>query len=182
MKLKIVTILLCIGIASLTACGGKKAEEPQPDPAPAVEEAQEPVEEVIEEVVEEAVTAETAEPVEPAAPEDVLTEYIMARITEHYPKTDIDKIEIGEDLGTEEEGDYVALIYLTWNVKNKPEMTEQMLQMYSDDMAASLALDHPEVQAAALFWEVPYLNASTSKWSYRRKDGGMYMDDRVLGF
>ena len=89
---------------------------------------------------------------------------------------------IKQDGGTEEEGDYVALAYLTWNVKNKPEMTEQMLQIYSDDLAASLALDHPEVQAAALFWEVPYLNASTSKWSYRRKDGGMYMDDKVLGF
>lgn len=178
MKLKIVTILLCIGIASLTACGGKKAEEPQPDPAPAVEEAQEPV----EEVVEEAVVAETVKPAEPATPEEALTEYITARITEHYPRTDIDKIEINEDLGTEEEGDYVALIYLTWNVKNKPEMTEQMLQMYSDDMAASLAIDHPEVQAMAVFWEVPYLNASASKWSYGRKDGGMYMDDKVLGF
>ena len=180
MKLKIVTILLCIGIASLTACGGKKTEEPQPEPAPAVEEAQEPVEETPE-IVEE-VVAETAKSAEPLSPEDALTEYITARITDHYPKTDIDKIDIGEDLGTEEEGDYVALIYLTWNVKNKPEMTEQMLQMYSGDMAASLALDHPEVQAAALFWEVPYLNASTSKWSYRRKDGGMYMDDKVLGF
>jgi len=180
MKLKTVLILLCIGIASLTACGKKKTEEPQPEPAPAVEEAQEPVEETPE-IVEE-VVAETAKPAEPLSPEDALTEYITARITDHYLKTDIDKIDIGEDLGTEEEGDYVALIYLTWNVKNKPEMTEQMLQMYSDDMAASLALDHPEVQAAALFWEVPYLNASTSKWSYRRKDGGMYMDDKVLGF
>lgn len=180
MKLKIVTILLCIGIASLTACGKKKAEEPQPEPVPVVEEAQEPVEETPE-IVEE-VVAKTAKPAEPLSLEDALTEYITARITDHYLKTDIDKIDIGEDLGTEEEGDYVALIYLTWNVKNKPEMTEQMLQMYSDDMAASLALDHPEVQAAALFWEVPYLNASTSKWSYRRKDGGMYMDDKVLGF
>lgn len=180
MKLKIVTILLCIGIASLTACGGKKTEEPQPEPAPAVEEAQEPVEETPEIVAE--VVAETAKPAEPLSPEDALTEYITARITDHYLKTDIDKIDIGEDLGTEEEGDYVALIYLTWNVKNKPEMTEQMLQMYSDDMAASLALDHPEVQAMAVFWEVPYLNASASKWSYGRKDGGMYMDDKVLGF
>lgn len=178
MKLKTAFILLCIGIASLTACGGKKAEEPQPDPAPAVEEAQEPV----EEPVEEAVAAETVKPAEPATPEDVLTEYITARITEHYPRTDIDKITINEDGGTEEEGDYVALAYLTWNAKNKPEMTKQMLQMYSDDLAASLAIDHSEVQAMAVFWEVPYLNAGTSKWSYTRKDGGMYMDDRVLGF
>ena len=94
----------------------------------------------------------------------------------------MDRIEINEDLGTDAEGDYIALVYLTWDVKNKPDMTETMLQMYSDDLAASLAKDHPEVQEVALFWKVPYLGEKTSKWSYERKGNGMYTTDKVLGF
>lgn len=199
MKSKSLSILLCtcVGAVILTACGGKKAEEqpaPAPDPAPVVEETQElveePVEEVVGETVEEvpemveeaATTAKAAEPAEPASPKDILTEYITTRVTENYSRTDIDKITINEDLGTEEEGDYVALAYLTWNVQNKPDMTETMLQMYSDDLAASIAIDHPEVHSMAVFWQVPYLGENTSKWSYERKGEGMYLDDKVLGF
>lgn len=195
MKSKSLSILLCacVGAVMLTACGGKKAEDqptPAPEPAPVVEESPEPVEEVVEETIEElpdavedaSMTAETSGPAEPASPEDILTEYITTRVTENYSRTDIDKITINEDLGTEEEGDYVALTYLIWNVQNKPDMTETMLQMYSNDLAASIAIDHPEVHSMAVFWQVPYLGENTSKWSYERKGEGMYMDDKVLGF
>lgn len=115
-------------------------------------------------------------------PEKKLEDYIWSRVHNEYDRTTVDRITINEDLGTDTEGDYIALVYLTWDVKNKPDMTETMLQMYSDDLAASLAADHPEVQEVAIFWQVPYLGANTSKWSYERRDGAMYATDKVLGF
>lgn len=115
-------------------------------------------------------------------PEKKLEDYIWSRVHNEYDRTTVNRVEINEDLGTDTEGDYIALVYLTWDVKNKPDMTETMLQMYSDDLAASLATDHPEVQEVAIFWQVPYLGTNTSKWSYERRDGAMYATDKVLGF
>lgn len=46
--------------------------------------------------------------------EKILTD----RITEQYTMTQIDRITINDDLGTEADGDYIALVYLTWNQKN----------------------------------------------------------------
>lgn len=115
-------------------------------------------------------------------PEKKLKDYIQSRVRNEYDRTTVNRVEINEDLGTDAEGDYITLIYLTWDVKNKADMTEKMLQMYSDDMAASLANDHPEVQEVALFWKVPYLGTNTSKWSYERINDGMYLNDKVLGF
>ena len=41
--------------------------------------------------------------------EKILTD----RITEQYTMTQIDRITINDDLGTETDGDYIALVYLT---------------------------------------------------------------------
>ncbi len=127
-----------------------------------------------------------AEPVSESAPanapDSVIESYIRSRISSKYSKTSVESITINDDLGTDVEGDYIALVNLTWDVRNSSATTEEMLQMYSDDLAASLAIDHPEVQEVAIFWHVPYLGSNSSKWAYERKDGGMYLTDKVLGF
>ena len=50
--------------------------------------------------------------------------------------TQIDRITINDDLGTETDGDYIALVYLTWNQKNTGKTSKKMLEMYSSDLAA----------------------------------------------
>lgn len=52
--------------------------------------------------------------------------------------TQIDRITINDDLGTEADGDYIALVYLTWNQKNTEKTSKKMLEMYSSDLAATL--------------------------------------------
>ena len=71
---------------------------------------------------------------------------------------------------------------LTWNVENNRELTEKMLRMYSDDLAAAIADDQPDVQEIAVFWEVPYHGNKTTKFSYERRSNGMYLTDIILGF
>ena len=97
---------------------------------------------------------------------------IRNRITKEYSKTSIDRITINVDLGTEKPDDYIALVYLTWNVQNSGSMSKKMIKMYSDDLAATIAKERLDVQEIAIFWTVPYLNNASAKCSYERKKKG----------
>lgn len=105
---------------------------------------------------------------------------IEERVTGHYDRTEINRITINDDLGTAEAGDYIALVYLTWNVKNKGKTARDMLVMYSDDLAATVADDCSNVQEIAVFWTVPYLNDANAKRAYERgSSSGMYLSDEM---
>ncbi|BAL85185.1 hypothetical protein SELR_pSRC500110 (plasmid) [Selenomonas ruminantium subsp. lactilytica TAM6421] len=106
--------------------------------------------------------------------EDKLREYVKG-----YDETTIDSITLNPDLGTEKDGDYVALVRLTWNRKNSGKMSREMLEMFSSDMAAKAYEDLPDVQELAVFWTVPYLNGS-AKVSFERTSGGMKFTDKVF--
>lgn len=122
-------------------------------------------------------TEATSENIKESSPTANMEEVIRNRITDNYSNTDIDGISLNEDLGTDEEGDYVALVYLTWNVKNSGKMSKEMLSMYSGDLAATVAHDCPDIQEIAIFWTVPHLNDANAKCSYERKGNEMYEMD-----
>lgn len=105
---------------------------------------------------------------------------IRARIEEKYTSTDIEKIDINEDLGTDTPDDYVALVYLTWNMQNTGKTSKEVLTMYSNDLAATTAEQLQNVQEIAIFWDVPYLNDS-AKCAYERKGNDMYISDMIWG-
>ena len=108
--------------------------------------------------------------------EKILTD----RITEQYTMTQIDRITINDDLGTEADGDYIALVYLTWNQKNTGTTSKKMLEMYSSDLAATLGEQNSYVNEIAIFWTVPYLN-DTAKCSYQRNGDGFVEMDMAWG-
>lgn len=111
-------------------------------------------------------------------PENRAKEKIKAYVSE-YAETTIDDITLNPDLGTEKDGDYVALVRLTWNRKNSGKTSKEMLDMFSSDMAAKMYSDLPEVQELAVFWTVPYLNGS-AKISFERANGGMRYTDKIF--
>ena len=108
--------------------------------------------------------------------EKILTD----RITEQYTMTQIDRITINDDLGTEADGDYIALVYLTWDQKNTGKTSKKMLEMYSSDLAATLGEQNSSVNEIAIFWTVPYLN-DTAKCSYQRNGDGFVEMDMAWG-
>ena len=57
---------------------------------------------------------------------------------------------------------------------------KEMLKMYSDDLAATLANENDTVQEIAIFWTVPYLN-DTAKCSYERVPDGFVVMDEMWG-
>lgn len=105
---------------------------------------------------------------------------IQEYIDEYYDSTDLDSLTVNPNLGTDEDGDYIVLVYLTWNTKNSGKMSKEMLDMYSSDMAARLYDDIPEIQELALFWTVPYLNDGSAKLSFERVEGGMKYSDVIF--
>lgn len=111
-------------------------------------------------------------------PENRAKEKIKAYVSE-YAETTIDDITLNPDLGTEKDGDYIALVRLTWNRKNSGKTSKEMLDMFSSDMAAKMYEDLPEVQELAVFWTVPYLNGS-AKISFERANGGMRYTDKIF--
>lgn len=64
--------------------------------------------------------------------------------------TQIDRITINDDFGTEADGDDIALVYLTWNQKNTGKTSKKMLEMYLSDLAATLGEQNSSVNEIAI--------------------------------
>lgn len=93
--------------------------------------------------------------------------------------TTITELRVNEDASVEEER-YIVLVDLEWDVKNGASTTKEMLDMYSDHLAAKMA-DDELIYELVLFWTVPYHNENESilKRTYENKDGGMYLEDEA---
>lgn len=138
---------------------------------------------------EDAEHSDSAPSVTPEPPAVELTEEeqidadLREIVEDNYPSTDVDTITLNKNLGTEDDdSDYVALVYLTWNVKNKPDMTKKMLAMYSEDFAARIGEDIPAITDFAIFWTVPYYSEedTAAKYSYERQGTGMSQTDAMI--
>lgn len=129
-----------------------------------------------------------SEPIESGEPltETEQIEADMKKIvSDNYMETTVSRITINPNYGTEDnDDDYVALAYLVWTVKNSRETTQEMLEMYSEDFAARIGTDIPSVSEFAVFWTVPYhdKDQTAMKFTYERKDEGMYQVDKWNSF
>lgn len=186
-KLSILLLILCFVL-----CGCDILKETNRDkPTESVTEA--PTEKITEAPTEKPTEVPTEMPTEepteiptetPAPTEDPLAGMseeeiiIRRRISDEYTFTVIDSVTLNPDYGTDDENDYIALVYLTWKQKNSLETSKEMLKMYSDDLAATVASDAPGIQEIAIFWTVPYLDMK-AKYSYERKNNGMYITDEA---
>lgn len=102
-----------------------------------------------------------------------------AHISSEYTFTTIDEIKVNRSY---DDSGYIVLVNLTWDQKNSEATSEEVLKMYSDDLAAYLAGQYDDVISVALFWKVPYLTTETTKFSYDRKGDNMFLSDSVIGW
>ena len=126
------------------------------------------------EPTEETPPPEEVDPIEQAKQD--IEEATRALFAEWYKNTTVDSVTVNEHLGTEKEGDFVLLVYATWDVKNSVKMTNKVLAMYSEDFAARVGQDLENVQELSVFWTVPYYSEDDTsvKYSYERAGAGMY--------
>ncbi|MDO4188455.1 MAG: hypothetical protein Q4D29_05630 [Lachnospiraceae bacterium] len=170
MKKEFLSLILIISMFLLIGCG---EDEKASASAPSIQVENVPV-------VAEEKTEEVAEPVfDESDPKQKIEKVVTERITDEYRKTVIDRIEINANLGTEEECDFIVLPHLTWDVENSVDMTHQMLEMYSSDLAATLYNECPDVAEVCIFWTVPYHNNAAAKMQFVRTSGGMTWGDKM---
>lgn len=107
-----------------------------------------------------------------------LEKAIRDRVEEgDYRKVSVDRITINDNLGHDEEGYYIALVHLVFGVQNREKTANEMMRMYSDDLAATLANQGiNDISEIAVFWEDEYNNRNL-KYAYEYKDGEFYITD-----
>ena len=102
-------------------------------------------------------------------------EAVQGYIDDNYILTDIDYISVNDDLGTKKKGDYISLIHLIWSgVAN--ETAKKNITKYSNDIAARMYGDFPQMQEVAVFWDVE-ISGDKAKMAFVRKKNGMYLDN-----
>lgn len=93
-----------------------------------------------------------------------------------YKAAKLDKITINENLGTEAD-DYIALVYFNFDRKNTRKTGNEVMRMYSDDLAASLAKKGiTDVCEIAVFWRDDYNNRNV-KYAYKFGNGAFRVMD-----
>lgn len=102
---------------------------------------------------------------------------IEKHVAENYHDTTMKDIQINDDLGTGE--GKIVLVYLSFDAKNKAGTAKEMIDMYGEDLGATLANEN-EINEITIFWEVPYLKEgdNIAKLMMSRSDDGMAIDDK----
>lgn len=171
----VIIVVIVIGI--IGGSGSKEAS--QPTSTPVTTEAPTPAETSALEEDQTSESMEASSSDEPNTPQGIIEQVIRNRIGEEYTYSEIDRITINDNLGTDATDDYIALVYITWNQKNSGKTSKEVLKLYSDDLAATIGEQCENVQELAIFWTVPYLNNANAKCAYERKGNGMYEMDMM---
>lgn len=147
---KSLVVLFVLAAIVLTGCGGSGEVTEQQKDAAAPETREEEIKLVIEQIAEE-----------------------------HYDSTSIKKVTVNENLGTEEEDDYLVLVYLSFDAKNTKKTSKRMIEMYGSDLAARLA-GEVDISEITIFWEVPYLKEgdNVAKFNLQRSGDKMTFKEK----
>lgn len=178
---KLFSLCLVVFLFLLTACGNEDAlEKETPTEDEVVSEQQE--ESAVEEEAEEQESEEQDDAKDDESAEalaDEIEKAIKEIAEEDFRKTEITEVRVNKDLSVEEER-YIVLVDLRWDVQNKPKTTNEMLQQYSDHLAAKMT-DFDLIYEFVQFWQVPYLKEDEVilKKTYENTNDGMFKKHEV---
>ncbi|WP_053215878.1 hypothetical protein [Bacillus altitudinis] len=109
-------------------------------------------------------------------------EYEIESIVEdNYKSASIEKIEINQDMSTDQDNKLIALVYLSFDFKNSAQTSYNMVEMFSDDLASKIGTDNNTINQIAVFWKVPYIDEeeTLAKFSYERSGEHMIITEKV---
>ncbi|MER2126333.1 hypothetical protein [Solibacillus sp.] len=91
-------------------------------------------------------------------------------------KTSIKQIELNEHIGTDESGDFIALISLSYDQLHSEETTKKWIEEYTSHLAALLGEQEKNITSLVIFWETPRFkeNWNTAKYTLVKKDDGIF--------
>ncbi|MGE6376626.1 hypothetical protein [Peribacillus muralis] len=105
--------------------------------------------------------------------EDEIAETINSIIDKNYSHTTVSDMEVNENLNLND-GSYIVLPYLKFDAMNNEKRTKNLLEMYSEDLAANLTKED-DISEVTVFWEAPYLleGQNIAKFTFTRKSENM---------
>lgn len=106
--------------------------------------------------------------------DQIASSVINSEISYNLKNTTLNRLTINENMGTDYDKDVIVLAYLSWSTKNLEKTTREMLEMYSNHLAAKLAPNLEDGSEIALFWDAEYTGLSI-KHSYYIKNGNAYV-------
>lgn len=108
--------------------------------------------------------------------EKIVSQSISSHVSSTYTYTTVENVNVNSNAGTSDPDDFIVLVDLRWDQKNSISTSQSMLEMYGDDLAATLAAEYSDASEITLFWEVPYLleNSVCAKYSYSCSGGKAY--------
>lgn len=132
----------------------------------------------VEKTVEASTTTETTAP---ADPKDEIVSEVESSVRSSLSRVDatISDISVNENLGTDNEDDYIALIYLSFDAKNTPRTSKDMINLITNEVAYNLVKVN-NISEITIFWTVPYLSSSNNniaKANLLRNKSGFYFAD-----
>lgn len=110
--------------------------------------------------------------------EDEIENLISEIVEDDFMATEIKEIAVNPDLG-KEDGNFIILPKFKWEMSNKTKKTREMLEEYSDHLAAKLA-NESDINEITIFWEVPYHleDENVAKYSYERAGDKMTLGEK----
>ncbi|MEC0271938.1 hypothetical protein [Peribacillus frigoritolerans] len=121
---------------------------------------------------------ETWFPATESSREEEIEETVNSIIDKNYSHTTVNEMEVNENLGLND-GSYIVLPYLKWDAMNNAKRTKNLIEMYSDDLAANLA-EEDDISELTIFWEVPYHleGKNVAKFTYTKNGDSMSIGER----
>ncbi|MFJ5965523.1 hypothetical protein [Bacillus sp. NPDC093026] len=106
---------------------------------------------------------------------------IESIIEDNYKAASIEKIKINKDMSTNKDNKLIALVYLSFDFKDSAQGSYNMVEMFSDDLAAKIGKKNTTITQIAVFWKVPYIDEdeTVAKFSYERSGENMKITDKV---
>lgn len=113
---------------------------------------------------------QVAQPVELTQAEKIKA--IAEEIISDFSAVTIKEIKVNEH----HEDGYIALVYLSFDRKNRASTAKEMIKMFNNDLGVRMA-GTDELVELTTFWEVPYLleGENIAKANMEQKEGKMYM-------
>lgn len=105
---------------------------------------------------------------------------VKSRMKEYYD-TALDDFKL--TYSSEEDAVQAMNVYFIWSAKNGTDMTKKMLQMFSDDLAATIHNEYPKIpiERLTIFWRVPYHSEAgyAAKYQYKSEGSRMYLQNSL---
>lgn len=91
-------------------------------------------------------------------------------------KTSIKQVELNEHIGTDESGDFIALISLSYDQLHSEETTKKWIEEYTSHLAALLGEQENHITSLVIFWETPRFkeNWNTAKFTLVKDTDGIF--------